>query len=62
MALKEQQSAVEYSPQSAEYVKSVLIEIRQILGAFEGKYVIVGGAVPWLLINNQEMPYKFKCK
>ncbi|MCY3627936.1 MAG: hypothetical protein F4073_09955 [Rhodobacteraceae bacterium] len=57
MALREQQSAVDYSPQTTEYVKSVLIEIRQILGAFEGKYVIVGGAVPGLLINNQEMPH-----
>ena len=57
MALKEQQSADDYNPQIAEFVKSVLIEIRQILGAFEGKYVIVGGAVPWLLINNQDMPH-----
>jgi hypothetical protein len=38
-------------------VKSVLIEIGQILGSFEGKFAVIGGAVPWLLLNNEDMPH-----
>src|SRR5215475_6787041 len=37
--------------------KSVLIEIGQVLGSFRGKFAVVGGAVPWLLLNNEEMPH-----
>lgn len=51
-------------PQSADYsergtaaVKSVLIEIGQTLGSFEGKFAVIGGAVPWLLLDNEEMPH-----
>jgi len=33
----------------------VLLEIGQVLGAFQGKFVLVGGAVPWLLLDNDEM-------
>jgi hypothetical protein len=35
----------------------VLIEIGQILGSFKGKFAVIGGAVPWLLLNNEEMPH-----
>jgi hypothetical protein len=38
-------------------VKAVLLEIGQILGSFKGKYAVVGGAVPWLLLDNFEMPH-----
>ena len=38
-------------------VKSVLIEIGQILGSFEGKFAIIGGAVPWLLLSEADMPH-----
>ena len=38
-------------------VKSVLIEIGQILGSFEGKFAIIGGAVPWLLLGEAEMQH-----
>ena len=38
-------------------MKSVLVEIGQILGSFNGKYAVIGGAVPWLLLDNHEMPH-----
>ena len=31
-------------------VKSVLVEIGQVLGSFKGKFAVVGGAVPLLLL------------
>lgn len=53
----EPQSANEYDDRTTKAVKSVLVEIGQILGSFEGKFALIGGAVPWLLLNNQEMPH-----
>lgn len=38
-------------------MKSVLIEIGQILGSFKGKFAVIGGAVPWLLLDNEDMPH-----
>lgn len=35
----------------------MLIEVGQILGSFRGKFAVIGGAVPWLLLNNQDMPH-----
>ena len=29
-------------------VKSVLVEIGQVLGSHKGKFAVIGGAVPWL--------------
>jgi hypothetical protein len=54
---KKPQSAADYDDRTTLAVKSVLIEIGQILGSFQGKFAIVGGAVPWLLLNNEEMPH-----
>src|SRR5689334_9530502 len=54
---KEPQSAADYDDRTTHAVKSVLIEIGQILGSFRGKFAVVGGAVPWLLLNNEEMPH-----
>lgn len=53
----EPQSAADYDDRTTHAVKSVLIEIGQILGSFQGKFAVVGGAVPWLLLNNEEMPH-----
>jgi hypothetical protein len=36
-------------------VKSVLVEIGQVLGSFRGKFAVIGGAVPWLLLDSEEM-------
>jgi len=57
MADIEPQSAADYDDRTTHAVKSVLIEIGQILGSFQGKFAVVGGAVPWLLLNNEEMPH-----
>jgi hypothetical protein len=54
---REPQSASDYDDRTTVAVKSVLIEIGQILGSFEGKFAVIGGAVPWLLLNNDDMPH-----
>ncbi len=54
---KEPQSAADYDDRTTDAVKKVLIEIGQILGSFRGKFAVVGGAVPWLLLNNEDMPH-----
>lgn len=57
MTAGELQSAVNYDDRTTTAVKTVLIEIGQILGSFKGKFAIVGGAVPWLLLGNEDMPH-----
>jgi hypothetical protein len=52
---QEPQSAADYDDRTTAAVKSVLIEIGQILGSFRGKFAVVGGSVPWLLLENEEM-------
>ena len=53
----EPQSANDYDDRTTRAVKSVLVEVGQILGSFKGKFAVIGGAVPWLLLNNQDMPH-----
>ncbi|MBC9903741.1 nucleotidyl transferase AbiEii/AbiGii toxin family protein [Achromobacter xylosoxidans] len=53
----EAQLASEYDDRTTAAVKSVLIEIGQILGSFKGRFAVVGGAVPWLLLGNEDMPH-----
>ena len=55
--MREPQSAGDYDDRTTTAVKSVLIEIGQVLGSFEGKFAIVGGAVPWLLLSEADMPH-----
>lgn len=57
VAARDPQSAADYDDRTTAAVKSVLVEIGQILGSFEGKFAVIGGAVPWLLLNNEEMPH-----
>jgi hypothetical protein len=57
MTAGEPQSAADYDDRTTAAVKTVLVEMGQILGAFKGKFAIVGGAVPWLLLGNEEMPH-----
>jgi hypothetical protein len=57
MSPLEPQSAADYDDRSTEAVKSVLLEIGQILGSYKGKLVVVGGLIPWLLQNDEEMPH-----
>jgi hypothetical protein len=53
----EPQSAADYDDRTTAAVKSVLIEIGQILGSFQGKFAVIGGAVPWLLLDQRDMPH-----
>ncbi len=50
-------TAADYNARSNDAVKGVIIEIGQTLGSFHGKFAIVGGAVPWLLLDNEAMPH-----
>ena len=53
----ESRSAGNYDDRTTAAVKSVLVEIGQILGSFRGKFVVIGGVVPSLLLNNDDMPH-----
>ena len=53
----EPQSANDYDDRTTAAVKSVLVEIGQTLGSFEGKFAVIGGAVPWLLLSQADMPH-----
>ena len=53
----EPQSANDYDDRTTAAVKSALVEIGQVLGSFEGKFAVIGGAVPWLLLSQTEMPH-----
>lgn len=44
-----------YDDRSIRAVKAVLLEIGQILGSYRNKFVVIGGAVPWLLLDNPQM-------
>lgn len=58
MAVEDENSGqAEYTSRATEAVKSVLIEIGQILGSFQGKFAVIGGAVPWLLLDQADMPH-----
>ena len=57
MSPMEPQSAADYDDRSTQAVKSVLLEMGQILGSYKGKFVVVGGLIPWLLQNNEDMPH-----
>lgn len=51
------QHASDYNDRTTQAVKSVLIELGQILGSYQGKFAVIGGAVPWLLLNEADMPH-----
>ncbi len=57
MVMKEPQFAGDYDDRTTTALKSVLIEIGQILGSFDGKFAVIGGAVPWLLLSDADMPH-----
>lgn len=49
--MSEPQVARDYHERDVRAAYAVLIEIGQVLGAWREKFVIVGGAVPWLLLR-----------
>lgn len=55
--MPEPRSAADYDDRTTDAVKAVLVEIGQILGSFRGKFAVVGGAVPWLLLGDAEMTH-----
>ena len=57
MAEVEPQYASDYDDRTTAAVKSVLVEIGQILGSYQGKFAVIGGAVPWLLLSEADMPH-----
>ncbi len=54
---QEPQSASDYDNRTTTAVKAVLVEMGQILGSFRGKFAVIGGAVPWLLLANDDMQH-----
>ncbi len=48
--MNEPDIAIHYHERGTAAVYSVLIELGQVLGAYRDNFVIVGGAVPWLLM------------
>jgi hypothetical protein len=55
--MTEPQVAGDYDDRTTVAVKKVLLEIGQVLGSYQGKFAVIGGAVPWLLLDNPEMPH-----
>lgn len=53
----EPQHASDYEQRTTEAVKSVLVEMGQILGSYRGKFTVVGGSVPWLLLDAEDMEH-----
>lgn len=51
----EPQSANDYDDRTSAAVRSVLVEIGQTLGSFRGKFALIGGSVPWILLKDSEM-------
>ena len=49
--MSEPDIARDYQERDVKAAYSVLIELGQVLGAWRDKFVIVGGAVPWLLLG-----------
>jgi len=49
--------ASDYDDRATSAVKSVLVEIGQVLGSYRGKFAVIGGAVPWLLLSKSDMPH-----
>lgn len=47
-------SANDYDDRTSEAVRQVLVEIGQVLGSYQGKFAVIGGAVPWLLLDGAE--------
>lgn len=52
--MKEPRVARDYDERGVKAVRSVLVELAQVLGTWRLKFVIVGGAVPWLLLPDAE--------
>jgi hypothetical protein len=54
---QEPKSALDYNNRATRAIKMVLTELGQILGEYKDGLVLVGGAVPWLLLPDAETPH-----
>lgn len=52
MEIREPINAADYQDRDIKAAFVALIELGQILKPFEKSYVIVGGSVPWLLLDH----------
>ena len=57
MAEIDPRRASDYDDRATSAVKSVLVEIGQVLGSYRERFAVIGGAVPWLLLTGSEMPH-----
>ena len=57
MAELEPQYASDYDDRTTVAIKSVLVEVGQVLGSYKYKFAVIGGAVPWLLLSESDMPH-----
>ncbi len=46
-----------YGERETNAAYSVMIELGQVVGEYRGKFVVVGGAVPWLLLPDANPPH-----
>ena len=49
--ISEPKIATDYASRDVQAAYTVLIELGQLLGPYEDNYVIAGGSVPWLLLD-----------
>ena len=57
MAEIDPRRASDYDDRATGAVKSVLVEIGQVLGSYRDRFAVIGGAVPWLLLTGSDMPH-----
>lgn len=55
--MNEPRAARDYAEREVQAAYSVLIELGQILHPFADEFVIVGGSVPWLLLDEAAPPH-----
>ncbi len=55
--MREPRTARDYADRGVQAVTSVLVELGQVLGAWRGRFVVIGGAVPWLLLPAGSPPH-----
>lgn len=53
----EPDTAADYAGRGVQAMRSVLVELGQVLGSFRDAIVLVGGAVPWLRFPDVEPPH-----
>jgi hypothetical protein len=46
-----------YDVRATQAVRAVLIELGQVLGDYLNDLVVIGGAVPWLLLPDAQTPH-----